>query len=52
MCIEDGPPLSLAGDLRRAIQLQGLPALPDLYVPVLLGVFRLCRGVDMDRGHE
>lgn len=37
VCAEDGPSLSVAGDLRWATQLQSVSAFPHLHVAVLLG---------------
>lgn len=45
---EDGPPLSVASDLCRAVQLQGIFAVSDLHVAVLLGGFRGCGGLGVD----
>lgn len=39
VCLEDGPPLSLAGDLRWATQLQGFPPVPDIHDTILLRMF-------------
>lgn len=52
MCAEDGPPLSLVGDVRRTVQLQGIPTIPDLHIAVLLGVLCGFCSVDVDRGIE
>lgn len=53
MRVENGPPLSVAGHLRRTPELQGLFIVFDLYLDILLGVFRdgFAMGVagDLDR---
>lgn len=46
---QDGPPLPMAGDLRRAAQLQALLALPNLRLPLLLGLLRRVRVLGVDR---
>lgn len=40
MRFEDGSPLSMAGHLRWASQLQSLPAIPDIHDLILLLVLR------------
>lgn len=42
----------MVGDVRRTIQLQGFPAISDLYIAILLGVLCCFGGVDVDRGFE
>lgn len=39
MRAEDGPSLSVAGDMPRPSQLQDVRAVFDLYYPLLLGMF-------------
>lgn len=48
MCVEDGPPLSLAVHLSRSPQLQGLCTVSDLHIPLCLGQFRRFGLVDVE----
>jgi hypothetical protein len=48
MCAEDGPPLSVAGHMRWAAQLQSIYPVPGLFNAVLLGVLWEQYMVDMD----
>jgi len=57
MRVENGPPLSLAGHLRRTLELQGIFIVFDLYLDILLGVFwhrfpvGVARGLDRNDLH-
>jgi len=49
---EDGPSLSLVGDVCGFAQLQGVSAVLNLYITILLGRFCSFGVLGLERGHD
>lgn len=49
LCFEDGPSLSMAGDLRGSAKLQSFPAISHIHDVILFLMLRGFRNMDLER---